>query len=83
MLRFSPYADIGSYLFIHGNVATLAFNYIDSVSLGELLTKLSRGAGRMRDDTGQIRPKNRGSKGEIGKIGRQVPTLTSPIPMLL
>ena len=33
MLRFSPYADIGSYLFIHGNVASLALNYIGWVSL--------------------------------------------------
>ena len=33
MLRFSPYADIGSYLFVHGNVAALALNYIGRVSL--------------------------------------------------
>jgi hypothetical protein len=33
MLRFSPYTDIGSYLFIHGDVATLALNYIGRVFL--------------------------------------------------
>ena len=36
MLRFSPYTDIGSYLFIYGNVATLALNYIGGVSLVQL-----------------------------------------------
>jgi hypothetical protein len=33
MLGFSPYTDIGSYLFIYGNVAALALNYIGWVSL--------------------------------------------------
>ena len=32
-VRFSPYADTGSYLLIHGNVAAFALDYIGRVSL--------------------------------------------------